>query len=136
MAAPVYATPEEYEASPYGAASGSEEVITARLAIASRHVDHLIRAAVYDVDEDQEPTDTEVIEALRDATIAQASYLIDPSAGLAEGQLPAGVSSASIGSASITRSKAAPEVRSGAIAYSPEVLILLANLMYQEPYVR
>lgn len=136
MAAPVYATPEEYEASPYGAATAAEDVITARLAIASRHIDRLIRAAVYDTGEDQAPTDTEVDEALRDATIAQASYLIDPAAGLAEGQLPAGVSSVSLGSAAITRSKAAPEVRSGGVAYSPEVLILLADLMYREPWVR
>lgn len=136
MAAPVYATFTEYEASPYGAAAATEDVITARLAIASRHIDRLIRAAVYDIDEDQKPTGTEDIEAMRDATIAQASYLIDPSAGLAEGQLPAGVSSVSLGSAAITRSKAAPEVRSGGIAYSPEVLILLTDLMYQEPWVR
>ncbi|WP_051393058.1 hypothetical protein [Glycomyces arizonensis] len=137
MAQPVYATAEEYGASPYGRATAPED-IDDRLAIASRDIDDLIVTAVYDVDDDGQPTDTDTAEALRDATIAQTSYGIDPAAGLAEGELPAGVSSASIGSASITRQKAAPEVRVGGIAYAPRVLQILRrqNLTNREPWTR
>lgn len=135
MAQPVYATDEEYGESPYGQATAPAD-IAARLAIASRHIDRLVMCAYYDTDENQAPTEEDVIEALRDATIAQASYTIDSSAGLGEGQLPAGVSSASIGSASLTRSKAAPEIRLGGILYSPEVFLILGNLANGEPYPR
>lgn len=135
MPAPVYATAEEYDASPYGQATAPAD-ITGRLAIASRDIDELLVTAVYDTDEDQQPTDTDVAEALRDATIAQASYSINPAAGLAEGELPAGVSSASIGSASITRSKAAPEIRVNSIAYHPRVFAILRGLMSTEAWVR
>lgn len=137
MAAPVYATPEDYDASPYGQATAPED-IAGRLAIASRDIDDLTRSAVYDTDEAGQATDEDVRDALRQATIAQASYGINPSAGLAEGELPAGVSSASIGSASITRQKAAPEVRVGTIAYNPRVLQILRaeNLLHREPWTR
>lgn len=135
MPQPVYATAEQYGTSPYGQAAAPTG-IAGRLAIASRHIDRLVMTAYYEVDEDEKPTEDEVIEALREATIAQASYLIDASAGLGEGQLPPGVSSASIGSASISRTKAAPEVRVGGIAYSPEVFLILGNLANGEPYPR
>lgn len=137
MAAPVYATSAEYEASPYGQATAPAD-IDGRLAIASRDIDELIVCAYYDTDAEQKPTDADVAEALREATIAQASYGIDPSAGLAEGELPAGVVSASIGSASISRGKAAPEVRVGGIAYNPRVFGLLRaeGLTNVEPYLR
>lgn len=137
MAAPVYATEAEYEASPYGQAAAPAD-IAARLAIASRDIDELLVAAVYDTDEDQAPTDTDVAEALRDATIAQAHYGIDPAAGLAEGQIPAGYTSVSLGSASMTRAAAVPEVRYGGIAYHPRVWAILrqAGLMNTEPWVR
>lgn len=135
MAQPVYATSVEYAASAYGQATAPAD-IDKRLAIASRHIDRLVLTAYYEVDENDKPTEDEVIEALREATIAQASYLIDASAGLGEGQLPPGVSSASIGSASISRTKAAPEVRVGGIAYSPEVFLILGNLANGEPYPR
>lgn len=137
MAAPVYATSADYTASPYGQAAAPAN-IDDRLAIASRDIDELIVCAYYDTDASQQPTDTDVAEALREATIAQASFGIDPSAGLAEGELPAGVASASIGSASISRSKAAPEVRVGGIAYNPRVFGLLRaeGLTNLEPYIR
>jgi hypothetical protein len=125
VAAPVYATAEEYAASPYGKAAADEADLTAALAIASRDVDDLLVTAVYDTDESQKPTDADVAEAMREATIAQASYTIDPGAHLAEGEIPAGYTSVSLGSASMTRSKAAPEVRVGGIAYHPRVWSLL-----------
>lgn len=135
MAQPVYATEAEYNASAYGQAEAPAD-IAKRLAIASKHIDRLVMTAYYEVDEDEKPVDADVAEALREATIAQASYTIDPGAGLGEGQLPAGVSSASIGSASLSRSKAAPEFRVGGILYSPEVLLILGNLANGEPYPR
>lgn len=135
MAAPVYATSTEYGDSPYGQATAPAN-IDDRLAIASRHIDRLVMTAYYDVDGNDEPTDADVAEALRDATIAQASYTINPGAGLGEGQLPAGVTSASIGSASLSRTAAAPEVRIGGILYSPEVFLILGNLANGEPYPR
>ncbi|MBB4931850.1 hypothetical protein F4561_002670 [Lipingzhangella halophila] len=44
---------------------------------ASMDVDSLLLTAVYDVDEDGMPTKQAVIDTLRDATTAQAEYLID-----------------------------------------------------------
>lgn len=44
---------------------------------ASMDVDSLLLTAVYDVDSDGMPTDQAVIDALRDATTAQAEYLIE-----------------------------------------------------------
>lgn len=137
MAQPVYATVEDYGTSPYGQATAPAD-LAGRLAIASRDIDDLTRSAVYDTGDDGQATDEDVRDALRQATIAQASYGINPAAGLAEGELPAGVSSASIGSASITRQKAAPEVRVGTIAYNPRVFQILRaeNLLHREPWTR
>lgn len=134
MAQPVYATAAEYNDSPYGQASAGAD-ITDRLAIASRDIDALIVSAVYDVDTSDKPTDPDLVDALRDATIAQASYGIDPTAGLAEGEIPAGYTSVSIGSASITRAKAAPEYRFQGTAYGPRVFQILraVNLYSREP---
>lgn len=135
MAAPVYATDEEYETSPYGQATAPAG-IAGRLAIASRDIDELLVTAYYDVDENEQPTDEDVIEAMREATIAQASYTIDPTAHLSEGEVPAGYTSVSLGSASMTRSKAASEVRINGIAYHPRVYALLrqGGLTGMEPW--
>lgn len=134
MAKPVYATSAQYGDSPYGRATAGAD-IDDRLAIASRDIDWLVMTAVYDTDEDGAPTDTDVAEALRDATIAQASWGIDPSAGLADGDLPAGFTSVSLGSASMTKAKATPEVVIGGIAYNPRVLMILHGLT-NEPWAR
>lgn len=135
MAAPVYATDEEYGESPYGQATAPAD-IAGRLAIASRDIDELLVPAWYDTDENQMPTDEDVAEAMRDATIAQASYTIDPTAHLSEGEVPAGYTSVSLGSASMSRSKAAPEVRINGIAYHPRVYALLrqGGLTGMEPW--
>ncbi|THV26007.1 hypothetical protein [Glycomyces paridis] len=135
MAKPVYATVEEYGNSPYGAAAAPDD-LGDRLAIASRDIDWLAMTAVYDKNEAGIPVEEDLAEALRDATIAQASYGIDPGAGLGEGQLPPGVSSASIGSASITKSKATPETVIAGITYAPRVLMILRDLMSTEAYAR
>lgn len=135
MAAPVYATSTEYDASPYGQATTGAD-INDRLAIASRDIDELLVTAYYATDANQQPTDTDVAEAMRDATIAQASYTIDPAAGLSAGEVPAGYVSVSLGSASMSRSKAAPEVRINGIAYHPRVYALLrqGGLTGMEPW--
>lgn len=135
MAAPVYATAVEYGASPYGRAEVSGDELTAALAIASRDIDELLITACYEVDEDEMPTDTAVAEAIRDATIAQASYTVDASADLADGELPAGVSSVSAGSISITVAKPSAAIRVRGVAYSPRAWSLLrgAGLTGREP---
>jgi hypothetical protein len=135
MPAPVYATPEEYGDSPYGQATAPGNIAD-RLAIASRDVDELLVCAYYETDADQKPTDADVAEALREATIAQASYTIDPAAHLSEGEMPAGYSSVSLGSASMSRTKAAPELRVGGIAYHPRIPAILrqAGLTGSEPW--
>lgn len=67
----VYATTADYatwlRAAP---PSGSRRA----LAEASRAVDEMLRTAIYDVNDDGLPTDTDVAAALRDATCAQAEY--------------------------------------------------------------
>lgn len=118
MAQPVYATEAEYNASPYGRAAAPSDIAD-RLAIASGEIDRLLAAAIYDVDDNEKPTDADQAEAIREATIAQTSHDIDPAAGVPSGALPAGVTSAQIGSASITRATASPEIMIGGIAYSP-----------------
>lgn len=124
MAQPVYATATEYGDSPYGRAAAPAD-IDDRLAIASGEIDRVLAAAIYDTDDDEKPTDPDDIEAIREATIAQASFGIDPTAGLPSGSLPGGVTSASIGSASVTRAAAAPEIVIGGIAYSPSAVGIL-----------
>ena len=135
MAAPVYATYADYQASPYGKAEAAEADVVAGLAIASRDIDDLLLTACYDVDEDDMPTDTDVAEAIREATIAQCSYGIDPSADLADGALPAGVASVSAGSIAITIAKPAAEIRVRGVVYSPRAWSLLrgAGLTGREP---
>lgn len=52
----------------------SEAVATRMLLRASELVDDYIRTAVYDVDDDGDPTDADDIAALRDATCAQVEF--------------------------------------------------------------
>lgn len=69
------------------------------LQAASRLVDWLIRFSVYETDADDGPTDPAVLEALRDATVAQYRFWQDTgdSAG-------AGMGAVSIGSLSLSAS--------------------------------
>lgn len=135
MAAPVYATSVEYNASPYGQATAGADIAD-RLFIASRDIDRLLVTAVYDVNVNDVPTDAEVAQALREATIAQASHGIDPSAG-DEGDIPAGYSSVSIGSVSLTKDRAIGQVTTGGIAYAPRAPMILhaAGLLPSEPWM-
>jgi hypothetical protein len=134
MAQPVYATSAQYGASPYGKAAAPDD-IEGRLAIASRDIDDLIVSAIYDVDEDDQPLEPDIAAALRDATIAQTSHGIDPAAGLAAGEIPAGYTSVKIGTVALTKGKASPEVVVGGVTYAARVLQILRaqNLTNGEP---
>lgn len=98
----VYATEAEYatwlgSAAPAGSARA--------LRAASGRIDELLIAAVYDTDEDGKPTDSAHIEALRDATCAQADYQQssgDPYSTGVSGQW----ASVGIGSVSLSRGQA------------------------------
>jgi hypothetical protein len=126
MAAPVYATTVEYEASPYGFAEAPAD-LAGRLAIASREIDALLLTAVYDVGVNEQPTVAAEVEAIREATIAQASFDIDPNAGAATtGGIPAGYTAVSAGPISLTKADTGtgPVIRNG-IAYPRTAVMLL-----------
>jgi hypothetical protein len=99
----VYATTTDYATHLLAAPpAGARRTLIA----ASRRVDEMLLTAVYDVDTVTGlPTDAEVIAAFRDATCMQAEYgrLI----GTAAAAGAPGVTSASIGSASVTRQQPA-----------------------------
>lgn len=92
-----YATTAEYDASPL-----TDDTTTDRsLVAASIEVDRLLLTAYYDVDDQGMPTDTDVRDALRQATIAQAQYAA--SLGDAGGVGAGRISSARIGSVQFER---------------------------------
>lgn len=74
MAAPVYATVDDWIT--YTGAPG--EIEPRYLAIASAQIDRALRGAVYDVDDDDLPTDDDIAAAIRDATCAQTRPLLTP----------------------------------------------------------
>lgn len=95
----VYATPDEY-ADWLGVddpPTGSETALRR----ASMVVDQMLLGAVYDVDDDRLPTNADVVEALRDATCAQAEYA--RATGDASLVGAAGITQVSIGSLSYTK---------------------------------
>lgn len=73
------------------------------LARASQTVDGLLLTAVYDTDDDGYPTAPATVEALRDATLAQASYWVET--GDSTGASDAAGGSMSIGSVSLGASR-------------------------------
>lgn len=101
MAAPVYATAVELTAANGGTAVPDAERL---LKTASRDVRRATRGAVYAVDGDSMPRDSDVGEALHDATLAQALALAGSNvsaagvAGFAKGS----IASKSLGGASVT----------------------------------
>lgn len=74
MAQPVYAT--DAELATWMGLGSPPDGADRWLRDASMDVDSLLVSAVYDVDENDLPTDAAVAAALRDATTAQAEYLI------------------------------------------------------------
>ncbi|MER5783743.1 hypothetical protein ABT104_18770 [Streptomyces mobaraensis] len=108
MAARIYATPEQLAARPgHPAPEGAERL----LALASEDIDAALLTAQYAVDEDGDPTEQHVVEALRTATCAQAEWL----AALGDdGTGAAGVwDSVSIGPVSMSGRKAGPPAAGG-----------------------
>ncbi len=97
----VYATTADY-ARWLGTAppSGSRRA----LAAASGEVEQMTRLAIYDVDDDQLPTDTAVAAALRDATCAQAEYAqTSGDANLVGAGTPSGITQVGLGSLSYAK---------------------------------
>lgn len=80
MAAPVYATRAQLVASVYVPSTvtvPADPEATRLLGRASRRIDTLLLRAVYEVDDNDVPTDTAVAEALREATCAQAAWWLE-----------------------------------------------------------
>ncbi|WP_242882590.1 hypothetical protein [Actinomadura litoris] len=109
---PVYATPDELTTwldapAPQGAVR--------LLRVASQIVDEILIGAVYDTDAFEAPTDPQVAERLREATCAQAAYLLalgdDTGATTQAG-------SHSTGGVSASRAQAAPR-------WAPQALSVL-----------
>ncbi len=74
MAAPVYATPADLTA--YCAPGTSPQGVGERqLREASAQVDEMLLTAIYDVDSEGKPTAPHVVEALKNATCAQALHV-------------------------------------------------------------
>lgn len=134
MAQPVYATEAEY-ADWLGTAApaGSERALRA----ASARIDEMLVSAVYDTDEDGKPTAAADIEALMEATCAQADYqrgIGDPYSTGAPQQW----ASVKIGSASLSRGQSAGGGTSAAPRYSSEAFGILqrAGLIPNEAWIR
>lgn len=70
---------------------------------ATRELDFALKAAIYDVDDDGEPTDAEVIAALRDACCAVVEWWQETGDPLSSG---GAYTSVSIGSVTLSRSQA------------------------------
>lgn len=116
----VYATPEDWTASPYGAGAAPEDA-EARLARASLDVDRVLIGAVYATDSAGLPTSSVVAEALRDATIAQAVHVRAQESGSS-----AAVASIGFASGSITYAGDGAPGRPGADdRYAPDVATIL-----------
>lgn len=132
----VYATPEEYAAwlTPDVATPVPPAGAARALRAASGRIDELLIAAVYDTDDDGLPTDTDVAEALKEATCAQADYQQttgDPYSTGAAGQW------ASVGIGSVSLAKG--QVKGGGTVvstYSSEAegILQRAGLIPHEPW--
>lgn len=121
---PVYATQADYEASPYGATPAPADIDN-RLAVASDDIDELVFSAVYDVDEDDLPTDADVLAALKKATIAQAKFTKDRDDESGAGQVATEVA---IGTARIKYGSSSGQGDgSGSGRFSPRALTILRN---------
>lgn len=71
----VYATTGDYADSPYTSVPPADLDVRRLLLVASGRIDEMLIASIYETDSvTLLPTDTAVIAALRDATVAQAAY--------------------------------------------------------------
>lgn len=98
MAAPIYATLDDYRDWAHDDTAVMSEVLFAR---ASGIVDEVLIGAVYQVDTDQKPTDPIVAAAITAATCAQAQWMDATGDTTGAGDVVQ-VESASIGSVSFT----------------------------------
>lgn len=118
MTAPIYATLDDYRDWVGDQTAEMSAVLFVR---ASRVVDEVLIGAVYDVDSSELPTDPVVLEALKDATCAQAQWFDetgDTTASGAGGEL-GHITSASIGSASYSMKNAGGGTDAGATQTTP-----------------
>lgn len=98
----LFATAEDVTSWP-GYANPAGVSVDALLRSASLRVAEATKTAIYDVDDLGAPTDTDLVDALRDATCAQAAALavngVNPAGGVAGAS--GAVQATSIGSASV-----------------------------------
>lgn len=95
-----YATEAELAAYPVTVPSGASAALL--LTRASRDVDRALLTAVYDVDDNGDPTNTDVIATLRDATCEQVAGMIAAGDLTGTGAMPPTASFA-IGKVSVVR---------------------------------
>lgn len=135
MAAPVYATRAELVASEYlpGTVTVPDDPEATRLLTrASRRIDRLLLTAVYDVDEDEAPTDADVIAALRAATCAQAAWWLEHGDESGAG---AEYDSVSIGSVALSGRRAGASSAGASAAPAALEVLTLAGLVGTGPAV-
>lgn len=115
----VHATADDLAADPWSTTADNAVVL---LRVATRLVDAALLTAVYDVDDTGRATDPDVLQALADATCAQASTWaalgIDPVKGAADDNGTAAVASKAMGSASISYDRSAAALTAQARAFA------------------
>jgi hypothetical protein len=135
---PVYATRDDLVDSPYVTATISvpdDPEATRLLTRASGKVDELLLTAIYDTDSGGAPTDAKVIEALKEATCAQAAWWLETGD---ESGVQGRYQSVGIGSVSLTRAGAgSARGVAGDDTASPDAarVLRLAGLLQQEPLI-
>lgn len=114
-----YATVQEYDDSPLTDGTTTDRALVA----ASLDIDTLLTTAVYGTDSDGKPTDTDVADALRQATIAQAQYAatVGDKANVGAGR----ITQAQIGSIQFTRTGGRGTPAPG--RYSPQAVQILGQ---------
>ncbi|MEU6858830.1 hypothetical protein AB0B28_08155 [Glycomyces sp. NPDC046736] len=136
MPQPVYATPEEYAewlaagGTPSAPPAGAQRALRA----ASGRIDELLTTAYYETDADGRPVKADVVEALMEATCAQADY--QRAIGDRNSTGAQQFASAKIGTASVTRGQATGGGTKTASPYSAEAASILrrAGLIPGEPW--
>lgn len=95
---PRYAVESDWDGSDF--TEGDAPVNLAKLiGRASLHIDSMLRNAVYEADDDGYPVDLDILEALRDATLAQVAYWEETGdvSGAMSGAQSMGIGSVNIG---------------------------------------
>lgn len=122
-----YATVADFEESPLTTGTTTDQALVA----ASLDVDQMLLTAIYNTDDQGMPTDPDVAEAVKDATIAQAQYAtgLGDAANVGAGH----ITQARIGSISFTRRGSGRETPG---RYSPQALQILsqAGLLGRGPW--